>query len=76
MILSDELRYDEVRYEVILSGGDVLRERVLTLLEPQSRFGDKTLKFQVVCPQNGTAVPKWLTINALLQRTAVTDVTI
>ena len=28
----------------------------LTLLEPQSRFGEKPLKFQVVCPQNGTAV--------------------
>ena len=27
----------------------------LTLLErPQSRFGDKSVKFQVVCPQNGT----------------------
>ena len=28
----------------------------ITLLEPQSRFGDKPVKFQVVCPQNGTAV--------------------
>ena len=28
----------------------------LTLLVPQSRFGDKPLKFQVICPQNGTAV--------------------
>ena len=28
----------------------------LTPLEPQSRFGDKPPKFQVVCPQNGTAV--------------------
>ena len=27
-----------------------------TLLEPQSRFGDIPLKFQVVFPQNGTAV--------------------
>ena len=32
------------------------RYQVLTLLEPQSRFGDKPLKLQVVCPQNGTAV--------------------
>ena len=32
----------------------------LTLLEPQSRFGDKPLKFQVPCPQNGTAVLKGL----------------
>ena len=32
----------------------------LTLLEPQSRFGDKSLNFQVVCPQNGTAVLKGL----------------
>ena len=29
---------------------------LLTLLEPQSRFGDKRLEFQVVCPKNGTAV--------------------
>ena len=27
-----------------------------TPLEPQSRFGDKQLKSQIVCPQNGTAV--------------------
>ena len=32
----------------------------LTPLELQSRFGDKLLKFQVVCPQNGTAVQKGL----------------
>ena len=34
----------------------------LTLLEPQSRFGDKPVKFQVVCPQNRTAVlePWWV----------------
>ena len=31
-----------------------------TLLDPQSRFGDKPLKFQVICPQNGTAVLKGL----------------
>ena len=36
----------------------------LTLLEPQSRFGDKPFKFQVVCPQNGTAVLKGLTASA------------
>ena len=28
----------------------------LTLLELQYRFGDKPVKLQVVCPQNGTAV--------------------
>ena len=33
---------------------------IVTLLEPQSAFGDKLLKFQVVCPQNGTAVLKGL----------------
>ena len=33
---------------------------LLTLLEPQSRFGDKPLNLQVVCPQNGTAVLKGL----------------
>ena len=32
-----------------------------TLLELQSRFGDTPLEFQVVCPQNGTAVLKDLT---------------
>ena len=32
----------------------------LTLLEPQTRFGDKPLKFQVACPQNGTAARKGL----------------
>ena len=31
---------------------------MLTPLEPQSRFGDKPVKTQVVCPQNGAAVPK------------------
>ena len=31
-----------------------------TFLEPQSRFGDKTLNFQVVCPHNGTPVLKGL----------------
>ena len=30
--------------------------RLLTLLEPQSRFGDKPFKSQLLCPQNGTAV--------------------
>ena len=28
---------------------------LLTLLEPQSRSGNKVIKFQVVCRQNGTA---------------------
>ena len=37
--------------------------------EPQSRFGDKPLNFQVVCPQNGTAVLKGLTRFAFLERT-------
>ena len=31
---------------------------LLTIVEPQSSFGDKTHKFQAVCPQNGTAVLK------------------
>ena len=35
----------------------------LTLLESQSRFGDKSLKFEVVCPQNGTGVLKGLKSN-------------
>ena len=32
----------------------------LVVLEPQSRFGDKPVKFQVVRPQNGTVVLKGL----------------
>ena len=36
------------------------RKNALTPLEPQSRFGDKLPQFQVVCPQNGTAVLKGL----------------
>ena len=36
------------------------KEMSLTLLEPESRFGDKAFKFQVVCPQHGTAVLKGL----------------
>ena len=36
------------------------QSRGLTLLEPQSRNGDKPVKFQVVCPQNETAVLKRL----------------
>ena len=34
---------------------------VLTLLELQSHFGNKALKFQIVCPRNGTAVLKGVT---------------
>ena len=34
---------------------------LITLLEPQSRFGGKPLKLQAVCPQTGTAVLKGLT---------------
>ena len=33
---------------------------LLTLLGLQSDFGDRSVKFQVVCPQNGTAVLKGL----------------
>ena len=43
---------------VVVDPGSELR--LLTPLEPQSRFGDKPLGFQVVCPQNGTAVLKGL----------------
>ena len=34
----------------------------LNPFEPQSRFGDKPVKFQVLCTPNGTAVPKGLRI--------------
>ena len=32
------------------------------ILEPQSRFGDKPVKSQIVCPQNGTALLKGLIV--------------
>ena len=35
----------------------------LTPLQPQSDCGDKPLRFQVVCPQNGTAILKGLSTN-------------
>ena len=34
----------------------IIRIHLLTLLEPQSRLGDKPLKLQETCPQNGPAV--------------------
>ena len=33
-------------------------EQLINPLGSQSSFGDKPVKFQVVCPQNGTAVLK------------------
>ena len=42
-------------------------------LEPQSRFGDKPLKFQVVRPQNGTAVLKGLKLLYQVCTAASTD---
>ena len=36
----------------------ITSQKGLALLEPQSRFGDKPLRFEVVCPRNGTAVLK------------------
>ena len=38
-----------------------ISQLLLTLLEPQSRSGDKPVKFQVVLSPNGTAVLKGLT---------------
>ena len=34
--------------------------RVITLVEPQSRFGDEPLKFQVNCPPKRDCGPKGL----------------
>ena len=58
-----------------------LNQPWLTLLEPQSRCGDKPVKFQVLHPQNGTAVLKALrvqhaavTSSAIAQRTPTTIV--
>ena len=39
----------------------------LTLLELQSHFGDKPLKFQVVCTPNGTAVLKGFSANRYIE---------
>ena len=39
---------------------------LLTLLELQSHFGDNPVKFEVVCPQIGTAVLKGLRIGTCL----------
>ena len=41
--------------------GPILIPQVL-----ESRFGDKPVKLQAVCPQNGTAVPKGITSNFFL----------
>ena len=46
------------------AGAAIVLQRSLSLninpFKPQSRCGDKTVKFQVVCPKNGTAVLKGL----------------
>ena len=47
------LTYNTYRYQV-------LECTLSTLLELQSRLGNKPLKLQVVCPQSGTAVLKGL----------------
>ena len=36
--------------------------KLLTLLEPRSRFGDKVPRIRLLCPQNGTAILKGLTV--------------
>ena len=46
---------------VVLTLNIVLVPPASTLLEPQPRFVDKPVKFQVVCPQHGTAVLKGTT---------------
>ena len=45
--------YTKIRY-LVRDNCDIS----FTLLEPESRFGDKPFKFQVVYPQNGAAVLK------------------
>ena len=44
----------------LAESGITLDLNLSTLLEPQPRFGDKPLNFQVVCPRNGTAALKGL----------------
>ena len=50
----------DIRHTLCPCGFFILERCKLTLLEPHPRFGDAPLKFQVVCPQNGTAVLKGL----------------
>ena len=52
-------RFGDEHLELIGVIGTAVLEG-LTLLEPQSRFGDKLLGIRVVCPQNGTPVLKGL----------------
>ena len=44
-----------VPYEMVMISGPAK-----SVLEPQFCFGDKPVKFQVICPQNGAAVLKGL----------------
>ena len=46
-------------------GFELQRQLLLTLVEPQSRVGDKRLKFQVVSPQDGTSVLKGLILTLI-----------
>ena len=48
---------------------DSLLYDLLTLLRLQSRFGDKALKVQVVCAQNGAAQSYYPTNNSSYSRT-------
>ena len=59
--------FSEHTYDIPLRGGGPLAHLLgqehavpltLTLLGPQSRFLEKTVKFYVICPPNGTAVLK------------------
>ena len=52
-------RFGDEHLELIGVIGTAVLEG-LTLLEPQSRFGNKLLGIRVVCPQNGTAFLKGL----------------
>ena len=45
-------------YDIFPKAVFVGSARLLTFLRLQSRLGGKPLKFQVVCPQNGTAALK------------------
>ena len=55
------LIYQPIGNSIYQNIGSSMYQNVLTLLEPQSRFGDKPVKLEVICPQNGTAVLKGLT---------------
>ena len=55
---------DDIRW----AGSPLCWDTLSVLSAPQSRFGDKLLEIRVVCPENGAAVLKGLTLHLYNQR--------